>query len=381
MVTLKIDNRSLLNSAKFSYLIDNYSSATSTVYVLNSEGIAVDNYIIIGNIWSETTELLRIASVTASTWALTFKDNTWAAASTKFAHSESTRVTVVPYDKVIFYFTLTSTFSSGTALTWFLDIQVNDFLSKYDDTVNSSWYGWALFYNTATALYSQPSNAIPYADFNQDTVKKTFDGFFSLLNNRELQLISYDDAYNWANEWYSVLRNELNLANDEFWASATISLPIIANQAEYDLPTDFSDLLSVNNEEWNPLDLITFRDIPLYAQITQFDDKFSSYPGYYIRDWKIGFVPTPTQIATYSYRYLTVPTTISSLTDIISLPNGAYYTLKDYMLSRAYAKLQNASMSGFYLSAFQKWIDRMKIMACKRDAQLDTWWAEPTTLV
>jgi len=57
-----------------------------------------------------------------------------------------------------------------------------------------------LFYNTATSLFSQPSNAIPYNDFNQDTVKKTFDGFFSLLNNRELKLISEEDAYNWANE-------------------------------------------------------------------------------------------------------------------------------------------------------------------------------------
>lgn len=381
MVTLKIDNRSLLNDAKFSYLVDNYSSWTGTVYVVNSEGIAVDSYVLIGNIGSETTELLRVASVTAATWALTFKDNAAVTVSTKFAHPESTKVTVIPYDKVIFYYTLTTTFSTGVALTWFLDIAVNDFFSKYDDTVNSTGYGWALFYNTATAIYSQPTNSIPYADFNQDTVKKTFDSFFSLLNSKELKLISYDDAFNWANEWYSILRNELNVSNTEFGASLTIDLPIIVWQQEYDLPADFSDLLSVTNGVSQVLDRISFRDIPLHSNVVTFDDKFSSFPWYYIRDGKIGFVPVPSFPATYTYRYLTVPPTITSLTDIISLPNGAYYALKDFMLSRAYAKLQNMAMSSFYTTAFQNDVNRMKITAIKRDADLTSWGADPSTLV
>ena len=47
MVTLKIDNRSLLNDAKFSYLIDNYSSGVSTVSVMNTDGFAVDGYALI----------------------------------------------------------------------------------------------------------------------------------------------------------------------------------------------------------------------------------------------------------------------------------------------------------------------------------------------
>lgn len=381
MVTLKIDNRSLLNDAKFSYLIDNYSSATATLYIINTEGFAIDGYALIWNIGSETTEILRIASVTTATGALTFKDNAGAAATTRFAHSESTRVTIIPYDKVIFYYTLTTTFSSGVALTGLLDIAVNDFFSKYDDTVNSTWYGWALFYNTATALYSQPSNSIPYVDFKQDTVKKTFDWFFSLLNTRELKLISYDDAYNWANEWYSVLRNDLNVSNSEFGASDTIPLSILPGVAEYDLPDDFSDLLSITNWSAQILDKITFRDIPVQADMTTFDSKYSSFPGYYIRDGKIWFVPTPTEAATFTYRYSIMPPTISSFTDVLTLPNGAYYAIKDFMLSKAYTKLQNPTMSTFYTNSFQANVNRMKINAIKRDAEQASWWADPTTLV
>ena len=381
MVTLKIDNRSLLNDAKFSYLIDNYPSASWTIYVINTEWILIDSYVCVWNIWSETTELLRVASVTAATWAITFKTNAGVAATTQFAHSESTRITVLPYDQVIFYYTLWTTFNTWIPLTWFLPIQINDFFSQYVDNLNSSGYGWALFYNTATAVYSQPSNAIPYTDFKQDTVKKVFDWFFSLLNNKELKLISYDDAYNWANEGYSVLRNELNIANDEFWASDTIPLTISDGVAEYDLPDDFSDLLSIANDENEQLGLISFRDIPNYSDTNTFSGKLSPYPAYYIRDWKIWFVPTPMRDATYTYRYLTIPPVISSLTDIISLPNNSYYVLKDFMLSRAYAKLQNPSMSAFYLQSFKTGVDRMKITACKRDAELDAWGSESSSLV
>jgi hypothetical protein len=202
-----------------------------------------------------------------------------------------------------------------------------------------------------------------------------------LLNNNELKLISYDDAYNFANEWYSVLRNNLNVLNSEFGASDTIPLSIIPGQAEYDLPNDFSDLLSITNWCKQVLNLITFRDIPVNADITTFDDKFSSFPWYYIRGGKIWFVPTPTEVATFTYRYSIMPPVISSLTDVLTLPNWWYYAVKDFMLSRAYSKLQNPAMSQFYMASFKTAVDQMKINAIKRDAEQASWWADPATLV
>ena len=88
----------------------------------------------------------------------------------------------------------------------------------------------------------------------------------------------------------------------------------------------------------------------------------------------IGFVPVPAEDATYTYRYSTVPATISSLSDILTLPNGSYYAIKDFMLSRAYAKLQNMAMSQFYTASFKDNINRMKINAVTRDdAELAAW--------
>lgn len=68
-----------------------------------------------------------------------------------------------------------------------------------------------------------------------------------------------------------------------------------------------------------------------------------------------------------------MPPTISSFTDVLTLPNGAYYAIKDFMLSKAYTKLQNPTMSTFYTNSFQANVNRMKINAIKRDAEQASW--------
>lgn len=380
MVSLKIDNRNLLNWANFSYLLDNYSSWSSTVYIINPQSFAVDNYVIIGEIWSETTELLRIASV-SSAGALTFKDQSWTTVSTSFAHAESTRVTIVPYNKVVFYFTLTETFSNSIALTAPINITVDNFYTKYDDLVNSFWYGWWVFYNEATAVYSQPTNSIPYTDFDKNSTKKAFDMFFSTINNKELKYITYDDAFWWANEGYCDLRNQLNISNDEYGASVEITLPIKAGVQEYDLPDDFSDLSSISTGNWQQLSVVSFRNVPQAEAPMYLSFFYQNYPKYYIRWHKIGFVPIPKEDTSYIYRYVNTAPNISSLSDIIDLPNNAYYALKEYMLSKAYEKLQNPNMATYFANNYQKKVDNMKIEACKRDNWLDTWTIEKSANV
>ena len=77
------------------------------------------------------------------------------------------------------------------------DIQADDFYTKAYDTTNTTGFGWFIFYNSTTAKATQNSNAIPYAGFENNSVKKILDSFFSQLNNKELKLISNDDAFIW----------------------------------------------------------------------------------------------------------------------------------------------------------------------------------------
>src|ERR1035437_978473 len=240
MVTLEADNRVLNSGSKYTFMATNYSSAITSISVLNARDLAyaASAFVLLGNFGAEDAEIIQLTSANNSTGLLSFLT------PTLFAHSESTRVTILPYNQIRFFHTSVQTFDIGTAtpLTSFVAIQANDWFTSFSDGSNSTGWGWYCFYNSATTTYSQPSNAIPYAGFESDTTENILSDFFSMLNNKELKLITREDALSWASEGYGRMRNKLNLTNAEFTASAIMPLVLVPGQIEYDLPADFDHL-------------------------------------------------------------------------------------------------------------------------------------------
>jgi hypothetical protein len=371
MVILEADNRILTSGAKYSYTLTNYSSGVSAFSVLNAtdSAFAVDKFLLLGNFGAEDAEIVKISSVNNNTGAIV------TTTATLFAHSESTRVTVLAYDQIRFFHTTTTTFDNSTPLSSFIALQPSDWFTTWSDEVYSSGYGWFAFYNTVDTIYSQESNAIPYAGFESDTTQNILADFFSLLNNKELKLVTREDALSWASEAYGRMRNKLNLTNVEYTGSAVTALSVLADTIEYDLPTDFDHLLffvsgldasDVGAAGGNKVDI---EFMPLR--------KAYSYNGtnriYYIRGSKLGILPTPSVAETLHYMYQKRAARLSINTDEVDLPNGGEYVIKDYMLYRAYTKFQNQSMAKQCLEAFTNGLNDMVIASCKRDAHLDTW--------
>lgn len=373
MIILQSDNRSLTQASKYSALVTNYSSGVSTFSVLNAtdSDFAVNTFVLIGNFGAEDTEILKISSVDNDTGEIT------TTTPTLFAHSESTRVSIIPYDKVRFFHTTTTTFDFLTPLTSFVDIQANDWFSSFGDESYSTGYGWYAFYNSVTATYSQPSNSIPYTGFESSTTENILSDFFSMLSNKELKLVTREDALTWASEGYGRMRNKLNLTNVEFTGSAITSLAIETGTIEYDLPDDFDHLLffvsGLDNSDpgaagWYKVN-ISF--IPLREAYTY----TGNVTRYYIRGSKIGILPTPLSDTTYHYMYNKRAARLSLNTDEVDLPNGGEYVIKDWMLYRAFQKFQNPLYKQ-YLEAFTNGLNDMIISSVKRDANLDKWGIE-----
>lgn len=366
MPTLKADNRSLLENAKFSYLSTNYASGVSSVVLLNATGFAADQYVLIGNFGSPSAEILKIAAVTTNT--LTFKDESDVAANTTRAHAESSRVTILSYNQVKFYHTATATYATTDLLTT-ADINPLDFFTTYEDNTNSTGYGWFVFYNQETTELSSNSNAIPYSGFGITTVKTVMDDFFSLLNNKELSLISVTDALAWLNEGYSIIRNDLNLIETGYSVSDEISLSIVSGTAEYDLEDDFSDLVYIRadstTDDGRKIYPIRYSEMPSYLEDGETTLR------YYLRGKKIGFVPTPDEATTLKYRYKALTTTLDSYDDLIDLPDNGHYAVKDFMLFRAYQKLTNPN-SSVYHNNFKEYLNRIKTVSITRDSHPDS---------
>lgn len=411
-ITLRADNRSLIKGAKYSYSVENYSSGVSSIVIANTDGFAANNFVCIGNIGNENTEIVQINTVTEATGTLSLVSNT------RFAHSESSRITVVPYDQVRFFRTErptvpnpaaspiteneivqnssitetkqtitthpnTATYTKSSDPTKvvtvdetppilfntdrplaLVDISAGDFYTTFSDNTYATGYGWFAFYNSISGIYSAVSNAIPYSGFPYNTVRELFAGFDSCLNSKELRLISMDDKYAWANEGYSQLVNELNLGNWEYNSSGPITLTINAGVTEYLLPDDFSDLLYVNESNGDKINH--------YSQTFQ-PPVSTSVREYEIRGRYIVFRPSPTAAGTVTLAYLKNSTVLKSLSDVIDLPNRAYYSLKDFMLFRAQRKLGNLTESNNSIAVFNKSIENMKLYAGRRDDGLDSW--------
>jgi len=370
MISLQADNRVLTVSAKYSYTVTNYSSGVTSFSILNAtdSAFATNALLLFGNFGSEDSEILKIATVDNDTGVIT------TSTASLFAHSESTRVTVIPYDKIRFYHTTDTTFVVTNPLTGYVDLQTSDWFTTYDDESNSTGYGWYTFYNSVTTTASQESNAIPYTGFDSDTTENILSDFFSMLNNKELKLVTREDALSWASEGYGKMRNKLNLTNTEYTSSDIIALNIIAGTIEYDLPFDFDHLIYIASglNTTDPgayggsksnIDFIPLREAYSYT---------GSKIRYYIRGSKIGFLPTPSSNATYHYMYVKKASRLNLNTDEVDLPNGGEYVIKDYMLYRAYQKFQNPQYKVHY-DAFVEGLNDMVIASVKRDANLGTW--------
>lgn len=367
MITIKADNRQLLQNAKYSYLSDNYASGVQSFIFVSSIGFAVNDYILIGEFGQETSEILLVDGVTASTHTVT------TSATSAFAHSQDVKVTILKYNQVKFYRTATSTFSeSGNELTGEgspADIQADQYFTLLYDTTNTTGFGWFKFYNETTAVATDESNAIPYADFNEFSVTKIFDSFFSLLNNKEKKMIDNADAFRWLNEAYSIAQNELNLVNPEYTVPAEVTVTTVSGTQEYSLETDFSDLVSVTNQFGDELDYISLKDVPK----RDFQAGYSeTNVQYYLRADKIGLSPIPTGADNYSIWYRPVSATLTSYFDDITLPDKNYFPLVDFMMYKASIKLEKPNPVAFF-DMFTTGVNRMKITSNKQNANDDRW--------
>ena len=383
MIVLQADNRVLIENTEFSYLVNNYATGVGTFALVNTDGFAADDFIIVEEIGKENAEIFRIGAVNNLTGEITLEDKTGAATTTKHAHSESTKVHWCPYNEIQFYWTAaagditdeTPPFDTDNALGASMDIDPSSWYTIYEDEVNSTGFGWFKYENTVTSQLSTYSNPIPYQGFDRNTVAEVFADFDSLMNTRELSLVSQDEKFRWLNEALALLQNKLNLNNTEYFVSTSQTLNLVAGTQEYLLPEDFSDLVTITDTDG----FYSNRSVG-FLSINKIDGYNGTDQRYYLRGRYLGFKPAPAVDSTLQYTYRKKSMRVDGMSDYIDLPDNAFYALKDFMLYRAYMKFMNP-IAKQYQEAFVGSVNLFIETAVKRDANLDSWEPHPTTVV
>src|ERR1035437_391402 len=347
-VTLRSDNRVLTQNSKYAFLTNNYSSGVGTINVTSAIDFAVNNFILIGEMGQESAEIFRVGSVNTGSGDITLQDVAGNSTTTTYGHPESSKVYHMSYNQVNFYWTAATgtvadevpTFSSNTSLSGWVSLNPTSVYTVYSDTLHPTGFGWFVYKNSITSEASSNSNPIPYTGFNGNTVASVFADFDSLLNVSELKLVTTQDKFSWLNEALSQYQNKLNLNNVSFTVSLPQIVTIISGTAEYQLPDDFSDLLSVNTyDPANPtvagsdIDFIPVYKIDGYqSNAINFSNNYvGTGIRYYLRGRYIGFDPIPLG-GYFQYRYRAKSSRVTGLSDYIILPDNAFYVLKDWML-------------------------------------------------
>lgn len=366
---LRADLRSLLDNQPASALSNKVLVAATTITVVNAADFSANDFILLGVLGSETAEIRKISSISSLTFTL--------ASALSFDHPQDTIITLLDYDQVRFYRSATVT-GTITALAAAQDLLPDSIYNTYDDTANTTGFGWFRFYNSVTATFSNYSNAIPYAGWADNSVKVMLDTFYTQISNRERKLIKDADVYRWLNEAYTKARNRLNLSNREYTVPTPQSISITSGTAEYTLPDYFSKVRAVTKADGTNIPYIPYEEVPEYENTTV-PAGGSLEVKYYIRGNKIGFTPEPTASATYSLYYQRTGVVLSSYIDYLELPAGNHYFLLDWLLYRAVPIIGGNAKER--LDAFNQGMDDLVLTSHKQGGDYDSWGIDPKTIV
>lgn len=224
---LKCDNRVLTIDQPKTILTASVAAAGTTLTVTNNNGLSQNDFVLIGKMGEEKTEIKRISAAVVAGTSLTIVACT-------FAHDEDTPITKLDFDQVNFAHTTTITGSKTSLTTVALD--PTEIYTFYEDKTYTTGYGFCRFYDANGAVYSVYSDAIPYTGYTDKMLRS--------IRNKVRRLINETDELN------SPISNdeideEINLAqreiaHDRLWSfyESTKSFSSVANQYEYTLATD-----------------------------------------------------------------------------------------------------------------------------------------------
>lgn len=166
---LKAYNPELIQDVEFTTLTDVATAgSTSAITVEAITGFAVGDYVLIGEIGSETAEIIRLHASTAPS------GNTITLESAVVeTHQKGERVYLIDRNQVEFSRATTLTGSKSTLTT--VAINPQNLYTTYEDTSNTTGFGFYRWKNSGDTTYSNYSESFPYAGYDINSLKEIFD--------------------------------------------------------------------------------------------------------------------------------------------------------------------------------------------------------------
>jgi len=177
-------------------ITERIASSGTTLTVKNTEGLSANDYIILGTVGSEKTEIVKITTTDSNT-QLTI-------GATKFAHNVDEIVSYTPYNQIRFASATTES-GSKTQQGSAVDLEVDDLVTEANLTSVTSGYVFARYYNSTSGDYSGYSPAVPVAGFEEDSLRHIIDMARLRTQENTEKMITDDDLLNISMECSDVI--------------------------------------------------------------------------------------------------------------------------------------------------------------------------------
>lgn len=159
---LKCFNRLLTDDREKTYLTAAIAATATTLTIagVDTNAWADNDYLIIGEIGSPTAEIMQANGTVADGTSLVI-DRSGAAGGTRFAHAIGEPVYRTDYNRVEFNRNTTDS-TSGVSVLTTIEVQPDDEFTRYEDTANTTGYGFVRFNNQTSSVFSSYSDGVNY---------------------------------------------------------------------------------------------------------------------------------------------------------------------------------------------------------------------------
>ena len=210
-------------------------------------------YLILGEIGSPTAEILQMNGAASDGTSLTIDQS--GAGGCRFAHSIGEPVYRLDFNQVEFSRNTTDTTTGASVLATQL-IQPDEEYTRYEDTTNTTGYGFVRFYNSTTAAFSSYSDGVNYeasgnaSSYDPRTLWRIRKRIRTLLDeDRPNSKLTDDMIRDAAND------KQRDIAHQRLWSFYEYerSFSAVANQMAFDIPSTVQKIYNA-----------TFRTQPLF---------------------------------------------------------------------------------------------------------------------
>src|SRR3990167_11036545 len=158
---LRVSNRTLTQDREKTYLTAAVSGAGTvlTVSAVDSNAWANNDFVILGEIGSTTAEVLQVNGAVSDGTSITIDQS--GSGGARYAHSIGEPLYRVDYNRAEFSRNTTDSISGVSVLTT-IEIQPDDEFTRYEDTANTTGYGFVRFNNQTSSAFSSYSDGINY---------------------------------------------------------------------------------------------------------------------------------------------------------------------------------------------------------------------------